>query len=234
MNKQALVALTCAATLLATPALHASPVTYEFTGVTFAAGALDGQTITGTYTYDAALYTRHASDGATWGQSWIDGAPVGSAAGAFHLSGGYSGGFGGSDSPFGVSFQTIVQKGFVRPDVGAVDAFEVYGTSSNGANGFSVLELLTQQPAARPDLIFPGSAPGDFSPTQPVSFLTPGSLNVGYFAEFTAGGAIVAAGDFSITRIAAVVPEAPASALMMAGLAVVALGRRRKQAATAA
>jgi len=68
-----------------------------------------------------------------------------------------------------------------------------------------------------------------------VSFLPPGSLNVGYFAEFDAGGAIVASGDFSITRIAAVVPEAPASALMMAGLAVVALGRRRrKQVASAA
>jgi hypothetical protein len=227
MNKTAFLAAACAAALLASPALRASPVTYQFTGIDF--GAYNGQTISGTYTYDPAYYTGFATDGATYGQSYVNGAPSGSVSAAWQFSGGHTGGFGGAN-PLGVTFQTIVQKGFVRSDVGAVDAFEVYGGSNNAAGGYSVLELLTQQPASTPDLIFPGAAPGDFSPTQPVSFLTSGSMNIGYYAEFNAAGLLVASGDFEITSITTAVPEAPTTALMVAGLAMLAIGGRRRQA----
>lgn len=229
MNKSIVLAFASAATLMMSSGAHAAPIAYRFSGQTFAADTLDGQTISGSYTYDPSLYTHFVSDGHTYGQGYVDSAPVGSAFSTFALSGGFNDSLGTAGSPFGVGFQTLVWKGVKLGDGSVVDRFELYASSVDAAGFWHVFELETQQAASAPDLIFPDAAPNDFSVTQPASFLTAGSENIGYFAVFNPSGAILQHGDFTITSISAV-PETPAFALMAAGLGALSLLRRRRAA----
>jgi hypothetical protein len=221
MNKSTTLALSIAAALMSATAVNARPITYQFTGTTFAGGALDGQSLSGTYTYDPSLYASTFTDGSTLNQRYVDGAPLGSAYGSIRLSGGFATSFGDADSQLGVSYQTIVQK-----DHAGQDLFELYGASVDASGGIHALALLTQQSSLLPDLIYAGSAPGDLSVTQPVSFLTPYSSNVGYFALIGADGSVIAS-DFSITQISAV-PEASTISMLLAGAGLMSLRLRRR------
>jgi len=221
MKKSTKLALAIVAALMSAAAANAHPITYRFTGTTFAGGALDGQSVSGTYTYDPSLYTSTVTDGSTLNQRYVDGAPIGSAYGSIQLSGGFASAFGDAGSQGGVSYQTIVQKGYAGQDL-----FELYGGSVDAGGGFHVLELETQQSSSLPDLIYAGAAADDLSVTQPVSFLTPYSANIGYFALIGTDGSVIAS-DFSITQISAV-PEASTVSMLLAGAGLLWLRMRRR------
>lgn len=227
MNKSIVVAMACTAGLLASSSVTATPITYKFAGTTFGYPGIAGQTITGTYTYDPALYTGSFTDGATINQEYLDGAPLGSAFGSLLLSGGLRSAIGDAGTQLGVSYQTIVEKGYTLGGAGPVNSFEVYASSVDSAGYIHAFELLTQGPATSHDLIFPGAPQGDLSVEQPVSFLTPGTWNVGYFAVISPDFTSVVASNFSITSIE-VVPESSILAMMMTGLALLSLRPRRK------
>jgi hypothetical protein len=227
MSKSIVAALACVAGLLSGPDATAAPITYAFTGTTFGYPGMAGQTVTGTYTYDPALYTGSFTDGATINQAYRDGAPVGSAFGTLSLSGGLRSDVGGAGTQWGVSYQTIVKKGFAAGGTAAVDSFEVYAASIDAAGNTHAFELLTQSPSASSDLIVPGTPGDDLSVTQPVSFMTPGSWNVGYFAVISPDSTSFIASDFLITSISAV-PETPVFPMMMLGLALLSFRARGK------
>ena len=214
MNKLHLRAFVCAIAVSAAFAAQATPVTYSFTGVAYGYAAFAGQTVTGTYSYDPSLYTSYVTDGATYGQSYIDGAPNGSAVATVRLSGGFVDAVDSPGTPSGVSYQTIITKSPLT------DSFELYAASSDAGSAIHAIELFTGQPGGIPDAIFPGSSSSDYSATQPVSFLTPGSTDIGYFVTITPDGFAMAS-DFVITSITAVPEPAPAS-LMLAGAALLA------------
>lgn len=221
MNKSHLRALVCAIAMSAAFAARATPVTYSFTGVAYGYAAFAGQTVTGSYTYDPSRYTGYASDEATYGQSYINGAPNGSATATVHLSGGFVDTVDGPGTPLGVSYQTIVTKSSLT------DSFELYATSSDAGGATHAIELFTGQSGSRPDAIFPGSSRSDYAATQPVSFLTPGSSHVGYFVMMTPDGSAMAS-DFVITSIS-VVPEPASALLMLAGAALLGLRDTRRR-----
>ncbi len=223
MKKSTVLALSFIAGLMSVAA-SAHSITYQFSGRTFAGGALSDQSLTGTYTYDPSLYTSFFTDGVSVNQGFINGAPIGSAHGSVRLSGGFSTSFGGSDSPLGVDYETILEKGNV-----GVDSFALYGDSVDAAGRLHGLQLRTQQSSSSPDLIFAGAPSDDLSLTQPVSFLTPGSDNIGYFALISADGSQVSDSYFIITQISAV-PEASTLSMLLAGAGLLSLrlGRRTR------
>ena len=142
MNKLHLRAFVCAIAVSAAFAAQATPVTYSFTGVAYGYAAFAGQTVTGTYSYDPSLYTSYVTDGATYGQSYIDGAPNGSAVATVRLSGGFVDAVDSPGTPSGVSYQTIITKSPLT------DSFELYAASSDAGSAIHAIELFTGQPGA--------------------------------------------------------------------------------------
>ena len=226
MIRSTILALACAAGLLASAAAQAKPVTYAFTGTAFG-GDFDGQTVTGTYSYDPALYDQSFSAGPGYLQSYVNGAPIGSARGGIQFSGGFSDIVGGIGAVGGVAYQSIVEKNYAPSPTGSVDGIELILGSADSVRSHD-LQLYSQQSASLPDLIFPDGDETDLSATQPVAFMTPGSTNFGYYSSYDVASGTWVTSDFNLTSVTQVVPEASNLAMLSAGAALVLLARRRK------
>jgi hypothetical protein len=228
MIKSFVLALASAAALSLSTAAGAAPVTYRFAGQVAADGDLAGQAVSGTFTVDPTLYTNVFSDGSTFAWATLGDAPSGASRVDLRI-GAFGETVGSTASSAGGFHINLFKNWFAEGATQGLDAYEVSASSIDPAGHPFFVTLMTDSTHVSPNPMFPGAA-GDLSPAQPVSFLTPGSFNIGVFDWTSADGATEFSNEFSITSISAV-PEVPTGALFAGALALFALRRRASRAA---